>query len=237
MQKLVIAAEGDGTGKVKARRSRDSGFGKLDFSGAARKRTAVPRQMQRSLNPYALQGTRILRIRENPRQRGIQGRAPVAESLSQPVSVGDAAELRAGRSAAGENHGIGMKLFRTAAQSVSGSVRPNFLDGEGAALFNPGAVQPEAQNVQHTVGGIRQGIDSPVRLGGGQETEMGKKPLRIDGTELRKRIGGKRRIRTEIVSRAGIPIAEVAAPVSGGKKLSPETLLTFQQEHMAAGDL
>ena len=33
-------------------------------------------------------------------------------------AAGDAAELRAGRSAAGENHGIGMKLFCTAAQSV-----------------------------------------------------------------------------------------------------------------------
>ena len=70
-----------------------------------------------------------------------------------------------------------------------------------------------------------------------QETEMGKKPLGIDGTKMRERIGGKRRIRTEIVSRAGIPIAEVAAPVSGGKELSPETLLAFQQENMAAGDI
>ena len=236
MQHLPFSAEGDRPGEIEARGSGDSGFGELNLSAAARQNMTVACQRQRGLNPDPFQRTGILGIREDPGQRRIQRRAPVPEGFPEAVSVGHTAELRAGRASAGKNHCLCMHLFRSAAQGISTSVGLYFLHGEGAAQLNPCAVQPEAQNIEHTVGGIRHGIDPAVRLRGGQEAEMGEKALRIDRAEVSERIGGKRGIRAEIVSRTRVPVGEIATAVPSGEKLPADPLLPLQQQDVPARD-
>ena len=159
------------------------------------------------------------------------------EHFSEFITVGNAAELGPGSTAAGENDGIGLQRLCTAAEPESGGNRGYFLHGKGTALLHTGTVKSKTEHIQNAVGGVGQGIDPSAGLRHGQKSQFGEILLRICGTESRQCRNSKGTVCSKVVCRYCVPVGQVASAVAGREKLSSDALLAFQQQHMTARDL